>query len=249
MFVAGSQQKITLKAKNMKTDTLNGKLLINVLLGITLLIMIFSSMLSYSQDVPADDPNRDQVPFYLRQNPPANDNSPLSTVITIGNWDNYNLGVDFAENNIAANMQTPAWYFTAYNINVGHHTENGYSWANVVPNFGATMAGDPVVAYDSLGNLFYENMYGGGSILGVKVIKSTDNGATWGTSVTAMSGVDKNWMACDQTNGPYANYVYTCMTSSSGGNFARSIDHGVTFTTTFTPNTQSVPGMSLCGGL
>jgi hypothetical protein len=210
--------------------------------------MIFSSMLSYSQDVPADDPNRDQVPFYLRQNPPANDNSPLSTVITIGNWDNYNLGVDFAENNIAANMQTPAWYFTAYNINVGHHTENGYSWANVVPNFGATMAGDPVVAYDSLGNLFYENMYGGGSILGVKVIKSTDNGATWGTSVTAMSGVDKNWMACDQTNGPYANYVYTCMTSSSGGNFARSIDHGVTFTTTFTPNTQSVPGMSVCVG-
>jgi hypothetical protein len=60
--------------------------------------------------------------------------------------------------------------------------------------------------------------------------------------------VDKNWMACDQTNGPYANYVYVCMTSGSGGNFARSTDHGVTFTTTFTPSTQTLPGMMVCVG-
>ncbi|MEZ5145566.1 MAG: hypothetical protein R2759_00380 [Bacteroidales bacterium] len=40
--------------------------------------------------------------------------------------------------------------------------------------------------------------------------------------VTAISGVDKNWMAVDQsTGGPYSGYLYTVMTTSSGGAFAR----------------------------
>ena len=68
------------------------------------------------------------------------------------------------------------------------------------PNFSAPMSGDPVTAYDSLGNLYYENMYNsGGNIIGCKVIKSTDNGATWSPSVTAIAGNDKNWIAADQT--------------------------------------------------
>jgi hypothetical protein len=171
----------------------------------------------------------------------------LSSVVTVNNYDNFNLGVDFGESNIAENPLQPPWFFTAYNTNTVHHTENGLDWANSSPSFGATMQGDPVVAYDSLGNLFYQNMYGS-SIAGVKVMKSSDNGATWGPSVTAVAGNDKNWMACDQTNGPNANNVYVCMTASSGGNFARSTDHGATFTTTFNPSTQSLPGMMVCVG-
>ncbi|MEI7724969.1 MAG: T9SS type A sorting domain-containing protein [Bacteroidota bacterium] len=194
-----------------------------------------------------DDPNRDQIPWYLRELAPKNTEIPLSTIITINNYDNFNLGVDFGESNIAENPMLPASFFTAYNTNTTHHTENGIDWANGSPSFGATMQGDPVVVYDSLGNLFYENMYGS-SIAGVKVMKSTDNGATWGPSVTAVAGVDKNWMAADQTNGPNANNVYVCMTASSGGNFARSTDHGTTFTTTFTPSTQAIPGMMTCVG-
>jgi hypothetical protein len=38
------------------------------------------------------------------------------------------------------------------------------------------------------------------------------------------------------------------MTNNGQGSFARSTDHGATFTTTFTPGTQSVPGMSVCVG-
>ena len=55
-----------------------------------------------------------------------------------------------------------------------------FSWAIDNPSFGANMWGDPVVAYDSLGNLYYENMYGSSTINGCKVMKSTDNGADLG---------------------------------------------------------------------
>ncbi|MCK7522030.1 MAG: hypothetical protein MZV64_32290 [Ignavibacteriales bacterium] len=52
-------------------------------------------------------------------------------------------------------------------------------------------------------------------------------------AVTAISGNDKNWIAADQTAGPYANYVYTTMTNGSSGNFARSTDFGATWQNTF----------------
>ena len=193
-----------------------------------------------------DNPNRDQLPAYLRELAPNNTDLPLSSVITVNNFDNFNLGVDFGESNMAENPLVPAWFFTAYNTNTSHNTQNGIDWGTGTPSFGTSVQGDPVVSYDSLGNLYYQNMYG--NITGVKVIKSTDNGATWGAPVTAVAGVDKNWMACDQTNGPNANNVYVCMTANSGGNFARSTDHGTTFTTTFTPSTQSLPGMMVCVG-
>jgi hypothetical protein len=197
-----------------------------------------------------DNPNLDQIPRYLREVPTTNDHLPLSTVITIGNWDNFNLGVAFAENNISVNPLQPTWFFTAYNTNASYHTENGHDWTTNNPNFGATMAGDPVSAYDSLGNLFYENMWqnSSGAIQGCKVIPSTTNGATWGTSVTGITGNDKNWIACDQTSGPYANYIYTVMTNNGQGNFARSMDHGATYQSTFTPSSQSLPGMMVAVG-
>jgi len=211
--------------------------------GLLFLLLTINQLYSQNQ---LDNPNLDQIPQYLRERGSGSPDAPLSSVITIGNWDNYSLGVDFAESNMAANPNQPAWYFTAYNTNAPHHTENGVDWFIHAANFGTSVQGDPVVAYDSLGNLFYENMYG--NITGCKVISSTNNGATWSAPVTAISGVDKNWLACDQTAGPYANYVYTTMTSSSGGNFSRSTNHGVSWTNTFTPSTQSLPGMMVCVG-
>jgi hypothetical protein len=208
------------------------------------IVALFSSFQLLAQS--GDDPNLDQVPRYLREIGPKNTDLPLSTVITVNNFDNFNLGVDFGESNMAENPMVPAWFFTAYNTNTVHHTENGLDWATDSPSFGATMQGDPVVAYDSLGTLFYENMYG--SISGCKVMSSTTNGATWSAPVTSIAGNDKNWLACDQTAGPYTNYVYTVMTNNGAGNFARSMDHGATFTSTFAPTTQSLPGMMVCVG-
>jgi len=201
----------------------------------------------YSQN--GDDPNLDQQPrSMMNKLLVPGTTTQNSSVITINNWDNFNLGVDFAESNITANPFYPAWYFTAYNTNVAHHTDDGLDWASVIPNFGSTMMGNPVVATDSLGNLFYGNMFGTTLVLGLKVVKSTDNGTTWGPGITALMGTDKCWIACDQTNGPNANNVYACMTNNNSGSFSRSTDHGASFTTTFTPNTQSIPGMMVCVG-
>jgi hypothetical protein len=200
-----------------------------------------------AQDIESwDDPNFDRIPLELLQQSQQQTDAPLSSVVTIDNWDNFSLGVDFAEGNIAENPAIPSLYFAAFNTNGTHHTEDGVVWAINNPSFGVSVQGDPVQTYDSLGNLFYENMYG--NITGCKVVVSTDNGATWSTAVTAIAGVDKNWMAADQTAGPYANYVYTTMTRNGGGNFARSTDHGLTWTTTFQPTTQSLPGMMVAVG-
>jgi len=198
----------------------------------------------------SDDPNLDQVPVSMwnRVIPPNLPYNPASSVITINNWDNFNLGVDFGESNMAANSNFPTWYYTAYNINNGHYSNNGIDWVAVTPDFGAVMHGDPVVASDSLGNLYYENLYGTSSILGVMVIRSTDNGASWGPGIAAASGNDKCWLACDQTNGPYTNNVYACLTNYSTGYFARSTDHGATWQNTFNPATQNLPGMMVCVG-
>ncbi len=212
--------------------------------GLLFILMTVNQVFAQYQ---GDNPNLDQIPQYLRERASVNTDAPLSSVVTIDNWDNFSLGVDFGENNMAENPNQPAWYFTAYNTNAPHNTQNGIDWFVHTANFGATMAGDPVVAYDSLGNLFYENMYG--NISGCKVLASTDNGVTWGPSVTAIAGNDKNWIACDQTSGPYANYVYTTMTNGSPpGNFCRSLDHGATFTPTFAPTTQTLPGMMVAVG-
>ena len=197
-----------------------------------------------------DDPNRDHIPLSLLEELKANrgDAAPISSAITIDNWDNFNLGVDFAEGNIAEDPNNPPWYFAAFNTNETHHTEDGINWFSNDPNFGVAVRGDPVQTYDSLGNLYYMNMYGSPNIQGCYVAISQDNGATWPSITQCISGVDKNWIAADQTSGPYANYVYATMTANSGGNFARSTDLGQTWTTTFTPGTQNLPGMMVCVG-
>ncbi|MGB5530744.1 MAG: sialidase family protein, partial [Ignavibacteriaceae bacterium] len=209
-------------------------------------LSLFFIGLNYAQD----DPNVDNT-FHLSPSESITVNSPLGRDIITSNegFDNFLIGVDFAEPHISANPNNPTQYFNAFNTNATHYTYNGLDWFFQTPNFGFSMNGDPVTAYDSLGNLYYENMYNsGGGILGCKVIKSTDNGATWSSAVTAVVGNDKNWIAADQTAGPYANYVYTTMTNSGIGSFARSTDFGATWQNTFSPSPQNLPGMMVAVG-
>ncbi len=222
-----------------------GKFTINlsVIIFLTIILCIGSN---YAQD----DPNIDNT-VHLSPPPSVSINSPSGREIITSSdgFDNFLLGIDFAEPHISANPNNPTEYFNAFNTNATHYTYNGVDWFYQFPVFGVEMRGDPVTAYDSLGNLYYENMYGTGNILGCKVIVSTDNGATWSSPVTSISGVDKNWIAADQTAGPNANYVYTVMTAGGGiGNFARSTDFGATWQTTFSPNTQFLPGMMVAVG-
>ena len=213
-----------------------------VLLGILLTNIVFGQKKTNEYD----DPNLDQIPQWYLEQVKDNVKAP-SQVITIDDYDNFYLGVDFAESHISANPTNPTQFFTAYNTDGTHRTQDGHDWNDATPvAWGTSVNGDPVTAYDGSGNLYYENMFGG--ITGCKVVRSANNGLTWSSSVTAISGVDKNWMAADQTSGPYANYVYTVMTSSSGGNFSRSTNLGASWSTTFTPTTQSLPGMMVCVG-
>lgn len=202
----------------------------------------------FAQVSPLDNPLLDQVPNHLLNNRMPAFPFSAPAVITIGNWDNFNLGIDLAESNMATNPNHPPWFFTAYNLNGTHHTENGFQWFTNNPDFADDVRGDPVVAYDSLGNLYYMNMKGLPNVTGARVVRSPDNGISWEPAVDAIAGYDKCWMACDQTDGPYANYVYATMSGGNGGNFARSTDHGITFQPTFQAETQSLPGMMVCVG-
>ena len=214
----------------------------NLFFNTGVLIFLFTISI-YSQ---VDDPRYDHTPFeyYQNMNPQF-----IDAVITDAEgFDDFNLGVNFAEPHVSQNPNNPMQYFGAYNTNGAWRTYDGFNWTSSSPNFGTTMRGDPVTAYDSLGNLYYMNMFGSPSILGCRVIKSTDNGLTWSTPVVAINGVDKNWIAADQSAGPYSNYVYCVFTASSGGNFTRSTDFGATFTQTRNFNTQSLPGMMVAVG-
>ena len=195
-----------------------------------------------------DNPRVDALPLEWIQN--INYSDAGEDVITVNGFDDFNLGVDFAEPHVSQNPLNPLEYFGAYNINGAWRTGDGHNWTGFSPPFpGFTMRGDPVTAYDGAGRLFYENMYGS-SIQGCKVIVSTNNGQNWTSPVTSIAGGDKNWMAADQTSGPYANYVYTTMTTTSfnGHNFARTTNNGTSWTNTFTAFNSPLPGAMVCVG-
>ena len=210
--------------------------------GLLLLAALFSVQFTHAQD----NPKYDTPPMRPEFSGPPSGRQTVNVITTPDGFDNFDLGTTEAEPHISSNPRNPLWNFSAFNINAAFRTTNGMNWIASTPNFGVTAQGDPLTAYDSLGNLYYETMYGGP--VGCKIIRSTDNGATWTTAVNAIAGVDKNWLACDQTMGPYANYVYTVMTKSGGGNFARSTDFGATWTNTYAPTTQALPGMMVAVG-
>ena len=74
--------------------------------------------------------------------------------------------------------------------------------------------GDPVVLFDSLGNLYYShlsNPVSGWWIDRIVVQKSTDNGQNWNDGVGVGLNVqpqmqDKEWLAVDLTQSPYRNW-------------------------------------------
>ena len=190
-------------------------------------VSIFFSSLIFAQ---IDNPLTDHVPLeYIKYVESTYNDGPDAVVTDASGYDNFNLGTAFAEPHLVQNPANPLQYFTSFNTNTAYRTNDAFNWLVSAPPFGASTYGDPVNAYDSLGNLYYENMSGSGTIQNCRIIRSTDNGTTWGTSVIGVLGVDKNWMAADQTSGPYANYIYTTMTP---GNFNRSTDFGATFTQT-----------------
>ncbi|MCA0388589.1 MAG: glycoside hydrolase [Bacteroidetes bacterium] len=165
-----------------------------------------------------------------------------SVPVTIGDYDNFFFGTEQAEPHFSMDPTNPKRMFAAYNINAAYYTADGWNWTRIVPSFGVSVQGDPLTAWGRDGVLHYQSMFG--NITGSKNIRSTDGGVTWTAAVTGVDGVDKNWMAIDQTTGPYSNYIYNVMTAGSGmGNIHRSTDGGVTFSRVTQLSTQALPGM------
>lgn len=193
-----------------------------------------------------DDPTVDHVPLHLLKNNNPVVYMPMAT-ITIDDYDNFSMGVDYSEGHISMNPKNPLQTINAWNITSFHYSnDGGLNWSNNTPPFPSS-AGDPVTAYDSLGNAYYETMKS--PITGCWVAKSTNNGQSWiSANVTAVSGNDKNWIACDQTGGPYANYVYSIMTQSGTASFWRSTNLGASFTQTASLTPHSYPGAMVCVG-
>lgn len=203
-----------------------------------------------------DDPNLDRVPYeyYLHnQNRPLTE--PQSFILTGSDgYDNFDMATDLAEGHISINPNNPLNFVCAFNASgasIGSApnttTNGGLNWSRVNPTWGTTMSGDPCTAFDSLGNFFFENMQGN-PIVGTRIAKSTTGSTTWTSVAVANVGNDKNWIAADQTGGPYKNYIYSTMTNGGSCNFARSTDGGATFTVTNTLTPHALPGAMPCVG-
>lgn len=214
-------------------------------------LIILCSMNSYAQPATKDnDINRDPMVMKPGYKAPQG-KAAQASVITIGDYDNFKIGVDFAECSITSNPLNPLEMYAVWNTTgsaggKGYRTANGFDWAPANPGW-TGMSGDVVVASDNTGRLIYENMYGS-NILGCKVATSTNFGLSWDPVIIAISGNDKNWIAADQTGGMYSNYIYTVMTASGSGNHAMSSNNGATFTNTENMNTQDTPGMMVAVG-
>jgi type IX secretion system substrate protein len=166
-------------------------------------------------------------------------------VVTINDYDNFDVNIDFYEQQVSSHPNNPSWIFFGVNAtsspqNARGTTDGGLTWYLNNPMYPSGTCCDPWSAYTGSGVLVY-----GSGVNGQYVYRSTNNGLTWATPVLSVSGNDRNNLAAEVTGtGPYANYVYAAMTP---GNFGRSTDEGATWTTTFTTN-NSLPGCYITVG-
>ena len=129
-------------------------------------------------------------------------------------------------------------------------TDGGATWAQSLLPPGTS--GDPSVAYDANGNLFYAHLMPG--LLRVGVHRSTNNGASWYDSVVVgynpPKQQDKEWIVADRTNSAYRNRLYMAWTEfdsygstnpadSTRIRFAWSSNGGTTWSTPIRLNDQS----------
>ncbi len=127
-------------------------------------------------------------------------------------------------------------------------SDGGWTWTEGQMSSSLGVWGDPCVAFDAEGNLFYGHLSNppppGYWIDRIIVQKSTDGGASWndgvGVGFVSPREQDKEWITTDQTDSPFRNSVYMAWTefdnygSTAPGDssrilFSRSVDGGTTW--------------------
>lgn len=157
-------------------------------------------------------------------------------VISFGYFDNYQVSSDngFAETDIAVNPRNPNNFVGSDNRVTGYV---GTPWIYYTTNGGVSWGqssisgnqGDPVFTADSLGNFYLAVLNSG-----VQIWKSNNGGVSWSFLTTAVSNsyADKEWIAADQTMGPYQNHVYIAYVNFATGasvDFHRSVNNGASW--------------------
>lgn len=197
-----------------------------------------------------DNPVNDNDPRFERPTQesrtvfsPPKGNQP--TIITVNDFDNFDVGVDYFEQYGSSNPLNPLWIFFGVNAtgvpqNARGTTNGGINWYLNNPAYPGATCCDPWATYTGNGVLIYAS-----GVSGQYIYRSTNNGLNWSAPILSVSGNDRNHVSAEYTgNGPYANYVYAAMTP---GNFARSTDAGLTWTTTYSPS-NSLPGCYIAVG-
>lgn len=156
--------------------------------------------------------------------------------IPVGAFDNYQVSSSngFAETDIAVNPRDPLNFVATDNRVTGfsgtplvyYTTDGGVSWLSTSIS---SNQGDPVFAADSLGNFYCALLSSG-----IRLLKSTNKGVSWTNlgNIVNNANADKEWIAADQTGGPYQNHVYMAYVNFSTGasvDFHRSTNNGVTW--------------------
>ncbi len=119
--------------------------IVEVLLYILCIFIVLNISLLAQEDNPLID---NVLPEWLEN---INYTDSGEDVITDSEgYDNFNLGVDFAEPHLTQNPNNPVQFFGAYNINGAWYTNDGHDWTSIEPNFGTSVNGDPITAYDNL---------------------------------------------------------------------------------------------------
>jgi hypothetical protein len=221
---------------------------INVMLQCGILVILFSSVILFQGQYFGhifDDNNPDiEQPTLESFMSGGSGNANTSSIITINDFDNFDIGIDNWEQNATTNPNNSLMFFFGVNGGSGQNartTSNaGLNWSLINPSYHSSTCCDPWSTYTGSGVLIY-----GSGVTGQYVYRSTNNGINWSLPVLSVNGNDRNHVTAEYTGtGPYANYVYAAITP---GNFARSTDEGITWTTTFSPsNTQ--PGVYIAVG-
>jgi len=192
-----------------------------------------------------DKPTREAYMHYLQMK--MQDDGNQDVITDAQGFDNFDISVDFYEQQASSHPNNPLWLFYGVNgspQNAWNSTNGGLNWQLVQPSYQGGTCCDPWSAYLSNGWLIY-----GSGVSGQYVYRSTNNGNTWTTAVLSVSGFDRNTLGSELTGtGPYANYVYASITGSGGAPFARSTDNGASWTTTFTGSPHNLPGAMIAVG-
>lgn len=158
-------------------------------------------------------------------------------------FDNYDIGIDNAEQHVTSNPLNPLQIFVSANgspQNARNTMDGGLTWTLNQPAYHSSTCCDPWSAYLANGTLIY-----GSGVSGQYIYRSTTNGNSWTSPVLSVSGNDRNTLAAEETGtGPFANYLYAAITP---GNFARSTDGGLSWTQTFS-SSNITPGTMIAVG-